>query len=149
MTPLETIRAYYALFQEPVREQVDRLVTEDFMLDDNPIDWHLRGRAALWRAVDRPRREPAAAEAQDSFQVRDYVGDAERGAAFWHWRVSGGSAALFGLARTDRVAEIDGLAAVEFRNGQLARLTEYWDAASVMRQFGADVHQPRIPTPAG
>ena len=55
MTPLETVRAYYALFQQPSHAQVDQLVTDDFALDDNPIDWHLRGRAALWRAVDRPR----------------------------------------------------------------------------------------------
>lgn len=148
MTPLETVRAYYALFREPSREQVDRLVTDDFALDDNPIDWHLRGRAALWRAVDRPTREPAEAAEQDSFEVRDYVGDAQRGAAFWHWRVTGRSAALFGLPATDRVAAIDGIAAVEFRHGQLSRLTEYWDAASVLRQLGADVPQPRLRTPA-
>jgi len=149
MTPLETVRSYYALFQQPSREQLDQCVADDFALDDNPIDWHIRGKAALWRTVDRPRREPADPAEQDSFQVRDYVGDAQRGAAFWHWRVTGRSAALFGLPATDRVAEIDGLAAVEFRDGRLTKLTEYWDAASVMRQLGVELPQPRVPTPAG
>jgi steroid delta-isomerase-like uncharacterized protein len=147
MTPLEVVRAYYALFEEPSRDQAERLVTGDFILDDNPIDWHIRGRAELWRTLDRPRPEPAAEAG--NFEVRDYIGDDQRGAAFWHWRVTGRSAALFGLPPTDRAAEIDGVAAVEFREGQLARLTEYWDAASVMRQLGADVQQPRLPTVAG
>ena len=148
MTPLETVRAYYALFRQPSREQLDQLVADDFALDDNPIDWHLRGKAELWRRVDRPRRDPADSEEQGSFEIRDYVGDAQRGAAFWHWQVTGRSVPLFGLPATDRVAEIDGIAAVEFRDGRLTRLTEYWDAASVMRQLGADVPYPCIPTPA-
>jgi steroid delta-isomerase-like uncharacterized protein len=146
MTPLEIVRAYYELFRVPSRAQLEQVVSEDFALDDNPIDWHIRGRAALWQTVDRPRRESAAAE-PSSFEVLDYVGDAQRGAAFWHWRVTGSAARMFGLPATDRVAEIDGLAAVEFRDGQLTRLTEYWDAASVMRQLGADVPQPRIASP--
>ncbi len=144
MTPLELVRAYYALFREPSRDRLEQVVSEDFTLDDNPIDWHLRGRAAVWQAIDRPRRESAAE--QSSFEVQDYVGDAQRGAAFWHWRVTGNTAMLFGLPPTDRVAEVDGLAAVEFHNGRLSRLTEYWDAASVLRQLGVDVPQPRIAT---
>lgn len=147
MTPLETVRAYYALFQEPSREVMDRVVTDDFALDDNPIDWHLRGKAELWRMIDRPRREPAAANGPDSFVVQEYVGDAQRGAARWHWRVTGRSASLFGLTPSDVVADVDGVAFVEFRDGRLAKLTEYWDAAAVLRQLGAEIPRPRFPSP--
>jgi ketosteroid isomerase-like protein len=62
--------------------------------------------------------------------------------------VTGGGAALLGLPRTDKVAELDGVAIVTFRDGKLTSLTEYWDAASAMRQLGADIHQPRFPSPA-
>lgn len=148
MTPLETVRAYYSLFERPSRDVLDEVVAEDFKLDDNPIDWHIRGKADLWRTVDRPR--PAApGNEPPAFVVLDYVGDATRGAARWHWRVRGGGAALFGATPGDAVAEVDGVAYVEFRDGQLASLTEYWDAASVMRQLGMNVYQPRFPSPAG
>jgi ketosteroid isomerase-like protein len=55
---------------------------------------------------------------------------------------------MFGLPPTAGTAEADGVALVEFRDGKLARLNEYWDAATVMRQLGADIPQARMPTPA-
>jgi steroid delta-isomerase-like uncharacterized protein len=148
MTPLETVRAYYGLFEKPSREVLDAVVTDDFVLDDNPIDWHIRGKAELWRTVDRPRPEGGSGAAQGSFVVTGYVGDDARGAAAWHWRVAGSMAPMFGLPRSEGGAEIDGLALVEFRGGRLAKLTEFWDSGSVMRQLGADLPQARFPAPA-
>ncbi|OAI39451.1 hypothetical protein AYO38_07615 [bacterium SCGC AG-212-C10] len=146
MTPLEIVRTYYSLFDSPSREKLDSVVTDDFALDDNPIDWHLRGKEDLWRTVDRPHSAPPA-DQPPAFVVVDYVGDAERGAAKWHWRVTGGGAVMLGLPRTDKVAEVDGVAMVTFSDGKLTSLTEYWDAASAMRQLGADIHQPRFGAP--
>jgi steroid delta-isomerase-like uncharacterized protein len=146
--PLEIVRAYDALFETPSREQLDRLVTDDFVLDDNPIDWHIRGKADLWRLLDRPGPANPQPPAEPSFVVEDYVGDETKGAARWRWHVAGRSAGMLGLPRTDRSADATGVAMVEFQDGKLSKLTEYWDAASVMRQLGAEIPSPRAPAPA-
>ena len=149
MNQLETVRAYYALFERPSRQALEELITDDFSLDDNPINWHVRGKAALWALLDRSRPAQASPpNAEPSFVVEEYIGDERRGAARWRWRVSGHSAPMFGLPRTERSAETIGVAIVEFSEGRLRSLTEYWDAASVMRQLGADIPAPSFPATA-
>jgi steroid delta-isomerase-like uncharacterized protein len=136
MTPLETVRAYYALFEVPSREVLDQVVADDFVLDDSPIATHVRGKEKLWRVLDRPApAEPGG----DSFVVEEYFGDEHRGAARWRWHASGRIAALFGLPVSETPADSDGVALVEFRDGKLTKLTEYWDSAAVLRQLGADI----------
>jgi hypothetical protein len=80
MSPLEIVRSYYSLFDSPSRELLDGVVADDFALDDNPIDWHIRGKADLWRTVDRPHG-PVPADQPPAFVVQDYAGDEHRGAA--------------------------------------------------------------------
>lgn len=143
MTPLETVRAYYDLFGQRSREALDQVVTPDFVADDDPINLHVRGVADLWRAIDRTPPGPTPTGEQGSFVVEEYIGDGARGAARWHWRAPGSTAALFGLPVSGNMAEIDGLALVEFKDGKLSRLTEFWDSAGAMRQFGAEIPSPR------
>ena len=146
--PLETVRAYYRLFEQASREALDRLVDDDFALDDNPIDWHLRGKEDLWRTVNRDRPAGAGEENSGSFVVEEYFGDEAAGAARWVWKATGATAAIFGLPPSGSLAEVHGVALVTFHDGKLKSLTEYWDAAGLLRQLGADVPQGRMPQPA-
>jgi steroid delta-isomerase-like uncharacterized protein len=139
MTPLETIQAYYALFEVASREVLDQVVDDDFVLDDSPIATHVRGKEKLWRIIDRPKRGPS----EDSFVVEEYFGDEKRGAARWRWHASGAIAALFGLPVSAEAADSEGVCLVEFRDGKLTKLTEHWDSAAVLRQLGADIPTAR------
>ena len=139
MTPGEKVQAYYGLFTAPSRETLDAIVHDDFALDDDPFDWHIRGKEALWKTVDR---EPLLKLGE--FVCDAYHGDEESGATHWVWDVGPQFSGIYGLPAGDQRAHLEGVAVVTFREGKLASLKEHWDSASLLRQFGVALPDPNM-----
>jgi steroid delta-isomerase-like uncharacterized protein len=139
MTPAEIVAGYYRLLSEPDRARLEELVDEDFVLRDEPVSWHIDGREDLWRLIEGRGGDGA------NFSLGTYVGDTEAGAIRWTWRVRGTQAGIFGAPTSDLTATIEGVAWVTFRAGRLRSLTEFWDGASPLRQFGAEIPATQFP----
>ena len=139
MAAADLVKAYYGLFSRPARDILDAVVHPDFELDDAPLNWHLRGKEAVWKAVDRPALlEPG------EFVCDAYFGDEDAGAMHWTWDVSPKFAATFSVTPPDGRARVEGVALVTFRDGKLKSLKEHWDSASLLRQFGVSLPEARM-----
>jgi steroid delta-isomerase-like uncharacterized protein len=66
---------------------------------------------------------------------RFVAADGKRGAIEWVWR-GRQTKDLPGLPATNRPFEVRGSAVVEFRDGKIARNSDYWDSTTYLKQVG-------------
>ena len=151
MSPEEKIKAYFIMngTEAANRELFDEIVHPDFVQLDAPAGIRIEGKETAWQMMDIPAEHKTG---PDTFaygsEFFGYIGDEHKGFARWSFRPTGKFALLWGL---DSVVfeeadapEIEIAIKVDFKDGKIIRLEEFWNPVPLLQQFGLKIPSPGL-----
>ena len=152
MTAEEKIRTYFYMQSRDAADRplFDRLVDDEIVVIDGPVGMHTKGKEAVWASMNLPAE---AKQGPDTFAFKadfiDYVGNEERGFARWWFQPTGKMGLLWGVTdvvlSAAQAPKIEIAIDVEFNNGKIARLNEYWDPVPFLQALGFAIPAPAMP----
>ena len=152
MTPEEKVKAYFYMNgrDAPDFELFDSIIHDDILQIDAPAGIRVEGKQAVWAGMNIPAEHK---QGPDAFAYGadfiDYVGDEQKGFARWWFQPTGKFAFLWGKTdltlSAEESPEIVIAVAVEFKDGKIFHLEEYWNPTPLLQKFGFDIPSPGIP----
>ena len=153
MTPEQKIKAYFFMNSRDAADRAlfDRIIHPDIVQIDAPAGIELRGKEAIWQGMNIP---PEQKQGPDTFAFAsdfiDYVGEGKRGVARWWFQPTGKFGFLWGrgdcIWTRQEAPKIVIAVAVEFRDGMISHLDEYWNPTPLLQQLGFEVPSPGLPS---
>ena len=152
MTPEEKISTYFYMQSRDAadREIFDQIVDDNIIANDAPVGITVEGKENVWAGMDRPAEtKQGPGTFAYNTQFLDYVGDENLGFARWCFKPTGMFGMLWGVndcvLSEEEAPTVEMAVRVEFSNGKISRIDEYWDPSPMMRAFGIEMPEPGIP----